>query len=142
MTTPLDQALRFPMTFPNPLPLSEHATPSPTSLPGEEPVARGGELDKARHHLARALERDPNSIAAWGLSERWTERAADKDERVYARHRQLALARAQGRDKAALESVRARLRPLDPAADALDKLRASFMARALGFIGGVRALPA
>jgi tetratricopeptide (TPR) repeat protein len=88
-----------------------------------------GELDKARHHIARALERDPNSIAAWGLAERWAERAADKDERVYALHRQLALARAQGKDKAALESVRARLRPLDPAADALDKLRASFVER-------------
>ncbi|NOT29309.1 MAG: hypothetical protein HOP15_02540, partial [Planctomycetes bacterium] len=88
-----------------------------------------GDLPRARHALTRALERDPNSIAAWELSERWAEKTADADERVYALHRQLALSRAQKRDKATLDALSARLLPLDPVADKLVLLRTNYVAR-------------
>lgn len=86
-----------------------------------------GELDKAHHHLGRALERDPHALAVWELSERWAAKANDKDEQVYALHRQLALARAQKKDKATLDAIRARLLPLDPQGDQLVKLRTTFV---------------
>lgn len=88
-----------------------------------------GDLPRARNAIARALERDPNSTAAWELSERWAEKVADTDERVYALHRQLALARAQKKDKPTLDALRARLLPLDPVADKLVALRTNFVAR-------------
>src|SRR5262245_7469442 len=86
-----------------------------------------GNLAGARAALDRALERDPNSIAAWELQERWAEKQDNKDERVYALHRLLGLARAQKADKATLESIRARLAPLDPVADQLLALRTNYV---------------
>src|SRR5262245_42046410 len=88
-----------------------------------------GDLDRAHWAVERALERDPNSIAAWELSEHWAEKAGDKDERVYALHRQLALARAQKQDKATLDALRARLQPLDPVATKLEALRTNYVER-------------
>ncbi len=88
-----------------------------------------GDLPRAKHFVQRALERDPNSIAAWELSERWAEKSGDADERVYALHRQLGLARTQKKDKATLDALRARLLPLDPVADKLVALRTNFVQR-------------
>lgn len=87
----------------------------------------GGDLARTRHFLERALERDPNALEAWALSERWAAQAGDADEQVYALHRQLALARAQKKDKATLEALRTRLQPLDPQGEALAKLRAGYV---------------
>ncbi len=88
-----------------------------------------GDLARAHSAVERALERDPNALAVWELTERWAEKAGDKDERVYALHRQLALARAQGKEKAVLDALRARLLPLDPVADKLAALRTNFVER-------------
>ena len=88
-----------------------------------------GDLGRARAALARALERDPNSLAAWELCERWAEKADDKDERVYALHRLVALSRAQKKDKATIEALRARLQSLDPLAAKLVALRTNYLER-------------
>ncbi|HEX6883902.1 MAG TPA: hypothetical protein VF530_11020, partial [Planctomycetota bacterium] len=91
----------------------------------------GGDLPRTRHFLERALERDPNALEAWELSERWAAKAGDADEQVYALHRQMALARAQKKDKATLEALRARLLPLDPQSDQIAKLRTNYVDRFL-----------
>jgi len=85
------------------------------------------DLPGAQAALERALERDPNALAAWELQERWAEAKGDKDERVYALHRQLALARAQKKDKATLAALNARLLPLDPVAQPLVALRTKYV---------------
>jgi tetratricopeptide (TPR) repeat protein len=85
------------------------------------------DLKGARFALDRVLERDPNSLQGWELVERWAAKATDKDELVYALHRQLSIARAQKKDKATLDAVRARLLPNDPTAAELDKLRTNYV---------------
>lgn len=92
----------------------------------------GGDLARAEHFIDRALERDPNSPLVWELREAWAEKSGDRDERVYALHRQIDLARAQGRDKAALDALRARLAPLDPLVERLEKTRLEFVAKLAG----------
>jgi Tfp pilus assembly protein PilF len=86
-----------------------------------------GDLKGARAALERVLERDPNSLPGWELVERWAAKATDKDELVHALHRQLSIARAQKKDKAALEAVRARLLPHDPVAAEHEKLRTTYV---------------
>jgi Tfp pilus assembly protein PilF len=88
-----------------------------------------GELERAKIAIDRALERDPNALIVWELTERWAEKADDKDERVYALHRQLAISRAQKKDKAALDAIRARLEPLDPLAAEFVALRTKYFER-------------
>jgi len=86
-----------------------------------------GELDAAWESIGRALERDPNSLAAWELRERWGAKKGDKDVEVHALHRQVSLARTQKLDKALQAALLARLQPLDPAAVQLAKLRTGFV---------------
>jgi tetratricopeptide (TPR) repeat protein len=94
-----------------------------------ERALAANDVPAARAAIERVLERDPHSPVGWQLSERCGEAANDADERVYALHRQLALARAQKADKATLDALRARLLPLDPAADKLAKVRTGFVER-------------
>jgi len=100
------------------------------------------EPERARIAIERALERDPNSIEAWALYERWGEAQGDKDERVYALHRQIALARTQGKDRATLDALRSRLQPLDPVAGELDGIKSEFVEKltrlAEGYVKGKR----
>ncbi|MSR63615.1 MAG: DUF1570 domain-containing protein, partial [Planctomycetes bacterium] len=86
-----------------------------------------GDLPRTREALDRVLERDSNSLVGWGLVERWAEKAGERDERVYALHKLLALTRTQTKDKAAVEALRARLLPLDPVANQLGKLRTDYV---------------
>jgi len=86
-----------------------------------------GDLEGSWPAIERALERDPNSLAAWELRERWGEKKGDKDVQVHALHRQLSLARTQKLEKSVQTAVQARLLPLDPAASELAKLRTGFV---------------
>jgi tetratricopeptide (TPR) repeat protein len=86
-----------------------------------------GDLVATLAAIERALERDPNSLAAWELRERWAAQKGDKDEEIHALHRQLSLARTQKLDKALQDAVKARLLPLDPAANELTKIRTNFV---------------
>lgn len=99
------------------------------ALADAEKALAASDLPRARAAVGRALERDPNALAVWELTERWAEKAGDVDERVYALHRQLALARTQGQEKPVLDALRARLAPLDPVADKLALLRTNFVER-------------
>jgi len=98
------------------------------ALEAAERALDKGQLEIARAQLARALERDGRSLRAWDLRARLAERAEDRDEQIYARHRELELAVAQGLPRAELESRRARLRELDPVAGELFDMRATFIA--------------
>ncbi|MEQ1893646.1 MAG: hypothetical protein ABL998_13965, partial [Planctomycetota bacterium] len=82
-----------------------------------------GDLEATLVALERALERDPHSLAAWELRERWAAAKGDKDEEIHALHRQLSLARTQKLEKSLQDALKARLLPLDPAA-AISSMRA------------------
>lgn len=86
-----------------------------------------GDLAATLAAIERALERDPNSLAAWELRERWAATKGDKDEEIHALHRQLSLARTQELDKSLQDALKARLLPLDPAATELAKIRVNFV---------------
>jgi len=86
-----------------------------------------GDLEGSWTALERALERDPNSRAAWELRERWGAKKGDKDVEVHALHRQISLARTQKAERADQQALLARLLPLDPAAAELAKVRTNFV---------------
>lgn len=73
-----------------------------------------GDLKGAERESLRALERDQASQDAWALRAAWAERADARDELVFARHRQLALAIQQGADRAAVNTLRESLFAVDP----------------------------
>ncbi len=97
------------------------------ALAAAEAALGKGDLDQARSQIDRALERDPNALAAWDCLARWAEQKDDKDELVHALHRTLSLGRAQKQDRKTLEALRARLSTLDPVAEKLLALRANFV---------------
>ena len=86
-------------------------------------------LDDAAALIQRAIERDPKSVAAWDLRARWAEMVGDRDELVFALHKQLSLLVAQDADRKQLRVLRDRLVDLDPVAEDLFKLRDGFIDR-------------
>jgi len=112
------------------------------ALSDAQKALEANEPERAKIAIERALERDPNGLTGWELSERWAQMVGDKDEQVYALHRQLDLSRAQKKERAALEAIRARLLPLDPVAGAVDKLKVDYLEKltrlAEGYVKGKR----
>jgi len=86
-----------------------------------------GELDKARALVQRALERDAKAPRAWAVRARWAEAAGERDELVYALHKQLRLLEAQQAPKAELQACRERLLAADPLGKDLLGLRQRFV---------------
>ncbi|MFG0317055.1 MAG: family 16 glycoside hydrolase, partial [Planctomycetota bacterium JB042] len=89
-------------------------------------------LDDAAALIQRAIERDPKSAEAWGLRARWAEAAGDRDELVFALHKQFGLRIAQGADRKERQALQTRLEELDPAAKELFRLRDGFVERLAG----------
>ncbi|MEW6074600.1 MAG: tetratricopeptide repeat protein [Planctomycetota bacterium] len=87
-----------------------------------------GDLAAAREEIGRAQERDPRSVDAWALRARWAEAAADRDELVYALHRELQLRIAQRLPREATKALRERLAGIDPVAADLLGLEKTFLA--------------
>ncbi len=84
------------------------------ALDQAERALKAEDMPRAWESLQRALERDPKSIAAWGLRARWAEANEDRDELVYSLYRQVQLSRAQGASDEELEALRAQLEAVDP----------------------------
>jgi tetratricopeptide (TPR) repeat protein len=91
----------------------------------EQALAQGN-LDGARGAIQRALERDPKSARAWALEAARAEAAGERDELVYAKHRELRLRVAQKADRKQTAGLREALIALDPIAKDLLALNARF----------------
>lgn len=96
-----------------------------------ESALDSGDLERAREFIQNALERDRKSRDAWALRSRWAQIVKDTDERVFAAHRELALAEAQGAPKKEIDELRDRVEALDPLAADLFGMKADFRERLL-----------
>ena len=92
----------------------------------EDLLGRGG-LVQARAHIDRALERDPRERKVWDLLARWAKADEDRDTEVYARYRELELARAQGLEGSDLRNLERAFVELDPKAVDLLALGEEFL---------------
>ena len=92
----------------------------------EEALAKG-DLEVARRSIRSALERDAHSTRIWDLEARRAELAGERDERIYALHRQLTLRVAQHLDADETARLRARIVELDPTAATLFGLKAKYV---------------
>lgn len=97
-----------------------------------EAALEAKKLDDAAALIQRAIERDPKSAVAWGLRARWADAAGDRDELVFALHKQYGLRVAQKADRKELKALQARIEELDPVAKDLFKLRDGFVDRLAG----------
>lgn len=106
-------------------------SPSPfaEALERAESFLDAEDFDEARKWIDRAAERDRNSLEMWGLRVRWAEAVNDRDEIVYALHRQLRLSIAQKAPRKAQRELRQRLETVDPIAPDLLDLKALFVKR-------------
>jgi len=93
---------------------------------GEEAL-QSGKVEDARPWIQRALERDPQSVAAWDLRARAAEALSDRDDAIFARHHQLRLLIAQKQGRTLVAEHRKRLIGLDPLAKDLLDLREVFI---------------
>ncbi len=93
-----------------------------------------GDLEGVERESVRALERDPASIEAWRLRATWAERAGRRDEHVWALHRRLALAIAQGMPRDQIQALQAELVAADPLARERFGLREIFVAQLLPIV--------
>ncbi|MHC4892057.1 MAG: hypothetical protein ACYTFV_01595 [Planctomycetota bacterium] len=97
---------------------------------GETSLARGN-LEGARKWARRALERDRRSIRAWRLYENWAEAAGDRDEQVWAAHKQLENSIYQNRPKREIDDLEDHLAVLDPLSRDLSTLRERYVDKLL-----------
>lgn len=100
------------------------------SLQAAKDALAKADLATAEVHVARAIERDPKSPQAWALKAEWAGAKGDLDEQVHAMHVELRLLEAQ-KQKPAVAALRKQIVALDPAADALFKLRDRFLEKLL-----------
>ena len=107
----------------------QDVSPFRQALDRAERALLNGDLEGAHAQLVRALERDRRAVDAWDALARWAAMAADRDQEVYARHKQHDLAVAQGRDRKELRRLREELVLLDPIAVDLFQLRDRFLRR-------------
>ncbi len=98
-----------------------------TALTGAERALDAGDLEKAYQFVVRALERDAKSARAWELRARWAEAAGERDEQVYALHKELRLLETQKAPKSEITALRERLLAADPAAVELLGMRQRFI---------------
>ena len=87
----------------------------------------GGKLNDAAALIQRALERDPRSPRAWELRAEWARAVGDRDEQVFALHKQYNLLLAQKADRRVLKELQGRIEGLDPVARELFQLREGFI---------------
>ena len=99
------------------------------ALQGAERALEGNQTERARLLIDRALERDAKSPDAWRLAARWAEAVGDRDERVYALHREYRLLSAQGMDRRSLRPFREALLAADPLASDLLELHGLFVTK-------------
>ncbi|MEM7306412.1 MAG: family 16 glycoside hydrolase [Planctomycetota bacterium] len=107
----------------------EDASPFARALGLAERALADGNLERAREEIRRAQERDPRSVPAWSLRARWAEAAGDRDELVYALHREYQLTVAQGLKKKERLALETHLAELDPIAPDLLSLKVRFIER-------------
>ena len=110
-------------------PAEEDATPFGAALRLGEDALAAGKPDEAKRQVDRALERDARSPRAWDLRARWAAAVADKDELLYALHREMELLHAQGAPKAEVQALRKRIEALDPMAKAFLELTTNHVER-------------
>ncbi len=113
--------------FAAPLPVQDNATPFGRAILLAEKALDDGQLELAREQIRRAQERDPRSVQAWSLRSRWAEATGDRDELVYALHREYQLTVAQGLKKKERAAFQARLAEVDPIASDLLSLKDVFV---------------
>jgi len=99
------------------------------AISAAERALEGGDTSACRAWIERALERDRKSTLAWDLRARWARAVGDRDEEVYARHREYGLAVAQRRARAELLALRERLDELDPVAKDVYGMKERFIGR-------------
>ena len=92
----------------------------------EEFLDRGA-LIQSRAQIDRALERDPRSRPVWDLLARCAAAGGDLDTHIYARYRELELARAQGLANGDLRKLENALIELDPKSEDLFALGEEFL---------------
>ena len=112
-----------------PAPAAQDSSPFERALKLAETALDQGDLVRARAEIQRAQERDPRSVRAWSLRARWAQAVEDRDELVYARHREYALTVTQGLKKAERRELEAELAELDPIATDLLGLKDRFIDR-------------
>lgn len=114
------------------LPPQAEVTAFDLALSSAERSLEAGELPKARLLVMRALERDAKSPRAWNVRARWAEAAGERDEQVYARHKELRLLEAQKAPAAEIQVARTALLALDPVAQDVLGMRERFIAKLSG----------
>lgn len=97
------------------------------ALSSAERSLEAGELEKAHQLVLRALERDSKAPRAWDVRARWAAAAGERDEEVYARHKELRLMEAQKAPAAEVQAKRQALLALDPVAADVLGMRARFI---------------
>ncbi len=112
-------------------PAEKEISPFEQALTKAEKTLADGDLDAARLEIERATERDPSSRAGWALKARWAEAAGDRDELVFALHRQYCLAVAQKASKKERDALRQRLCAVDSIAPDLFEMKSLFVRKLL-----------
>ena len=112
-----------------PVPCAPAESALDTALRNAEEFLTKKDAGASQPWVDRALERDAKSTRAWDLRARWAEKAADKDELVYALHQELRLSIAQKQPRSAIEALQARLLAVDPLATELLGLSDRFIAK-------------
>jgi hypothetical protein len=101
------------------------------ALRGAEASLKLNDLPQAKLLVARALERDPKSPAAWDLRARIAELSKDTDDRVYALHTELRLLHAQKAPYDAQSTLLKKISEIDPFASEFIQLRRKFVEKFL-----------
>ncbi len=110
-----------------PAPAPEDSAAFAQALRVAEGALEAGDHARARELIQRALERRHRSIEAWALRVRWAQTVGDRDELVYALHKELQLSVAQGAERKAIDALRERVLALDPVAEELLGMNADFI---------------
>ncbi len=128
MRTLLTAALVLGFLSPQP---TQNLSPFELAMNMAERSLGEGNLRRARDEVERALERDSKSIAAWELRARVAGAADDRDEEVFALHRQLRLSIAQGMRSRDQQPLLDRLAELDPISTDSLSMNAYFLEKLL-----------
>ena len=112
-------------------PADKELTHFDQALTEAEKTLTDGDLDDARGAIERATERDPSSQTAWALKARWAEAAGDRDELVFALHKQYRLAVAQKAPRKEQTALRERIFEVDSIALDLFEIKSLFVKKLL-----------
>lgn len=104
-------------------------SPFERAISSAERALTSGDLDQARAHLQRALERDSKSVRAWGARARWAEAAGQRDDLIFSLHRELRLLEVQKARRDQVQACREKLLAVDPQAQRVFEMRSRFVAK-------------